>query len=125
MPTATVPSRPGRAELDPLLAEHDPRRLIVAGSDADLAAVLVRLLRTDRLDIEVAYLPVRRSAATAAWRLATGAAAATAAVHAPARPVPLIRDDGGGVLVGRGEIRTPRGECYSDETLVLLSLIHI
>ena len=33
--------------------------------------------------------------------------------------MPLIRDDSGGVLVGRGEIRGLRGECYCDETLVL------
>ena len=57
VPVVELPARPGRAELDPVLAEHDPRRLIVAGTDADLAAVLVRLLRTDRLHIEVAYLP--------------------------------------------------------------------
>ena len=56
-PVVELPARPGRAELDPVLAEHDPRRLIVSGTDADLAAVLVRLLRTDRLDVEVAYLP--------------------------------------------------------------------
>ena len=30
------------------------RRVIVVGTDADLAAVLTRLLRTDRLDVEVA-----------------------------------------------------------------------
>ena len=31
------------------------RRLIVVGSDADLAAVLTRLLRADRLDVEVGH----------------------------------------------------------------------
>ena len=49
---------PGPADdLDPVLADLDPRRLIVMGTDADLAAVLLRLLRSDRLDIELAYLP--------------------------------------------------------------------
>ncbi len=119
VPTFALPARPGRAELDPLLAEHDPRRLILVGSDADLAAVLVRLLRTDRLHIEVAFLPTGRSAAAAAWALPTGARAAELAATAPASAVPLIRDDGGGVLVGRGEFRGLRGECYCDEVLVL------
>ena len=59
----TVPARPGRADVDPLLA-GPVRRLVVAGTDADLAAVLVRLLRRDRLDVELAYIPAdHRSAA--------------------------------------------------------------
>jgi hypothetical protein len=119
VPVVELPARAGRAELDPLLAELAPRRLVVAGTDADLAAVLVRLLRTDRLHVEVAYLPARRTPATAAWALPTGARAAAAALDAPAGPVPLIRDDSGGVLVGRGELRGVRGECYCDELLVL------
>jgi hypothetical protein len=117
--TVALPARPGRTDFDPLLAEHAPRRIVVAGTDADLAAVLLRLLRTERLDIEVAYLPAGRSPATAAWGLPTGGAAAALAVRGTAEPVPLARDDGGGVLVGRGEIRDVNGECYCDETLVL------
>ncbi|MFM9033246.1 MAG: peptidase M50, partial [Mycobacterium sp.] len=31
-------------------------RVVVAGADADLAAVLTRLMRADRLDTEVAYV---------------------------------------------------------------------
>ncbi|MGB9222831.1 MAG: peptidase M50, partial [Mycobacterium sp.] len=38
-------------------------RLVVVGADADLAAVLTRLLRAERLDIEVAYAPSRRTPA--------------------------------------------------------------
>jgi hypothetical protein len=119
VPSFPLPARAGRAELDPVLAEHDPRRLIVVGTDADLAAVLVRLLRTDRLQVEVAFLPTGRSAAAAAWGLPTGARAIDLATDAPASAVPLIRDDGGGVLVGSGEFRGLRGECYCDEVLVL------
>jgi hypothetical protein len=119
VPSFTLPPRPGRAELDPLLAEHDPRRVLVRGDDADLAAVLVRLLRTDRLHVEVAYLPVRPTPASTSWGLRTGSGAAADALTARAGAVPLIRDDSGGVLVGRGEIRGVRGECYCDETLVL------
>jgi len=50
------------------------RRLVVVGVDADLAAVLSRLLRAERLDVEVAYAPRRRTPAL----LPVTAAAATA-----------------------------------------------
>jgi hypothetical protein len=119
LPTVSLPARPDRVALDPVLAEHNPRRVVVAGSDADLAAVLLRLLRTDRLGIEVAYLPARRSAAAAAWGLPRGRTAVALAVQGSAGPVPLVRDDSGGVLVGRGEIRDVLGECYCDDVLVL------
>ncbi|WP_308258003.1 hypothetical protein [Pseudonocardia lacus] len=118
-PIVRLPARPGRDDVDPVLAEHEPRRVAVAGTDADLAAVLLRLLRTERLDVEVAYLPTAASPATRAWGLPTGRAAVDLAGSGTARPVPLVRDDGGGVLVGRGEVRDLTGECYCDEVLVL------
>ncbi|HXV94592.1 MAG TPA: hypothetical protein VD813_14905 [Pseudonocardia sp.] len=115
-----LPARPGRAEIDPVLTAHDPRRIVVAGADADLAAVLQRLLRTDRLHVEVGYVPSHRSsAAAAAWGLPTGRAAAPLAFEGDAGPVPLVRDDAGGVLVGRAEIRALVGEVYCDHVLVL------
>ncbi|CAJ1509314.1 peptidase M50 [[Mycobacterium] burgundiense] len=61
-------------------------RVVVVGSPADLAAVLTRLLKTERLDVEVAH--VRRS--FRARRALTGAA----------QRIPLIRDETGTVLVG-------------------------
>jgi hypothetical protein len=61
------------------------RRVVVSGDDAQLAAVLTRLLRADRLDVEVAV----------AGRFGAGRA-----LTAPARLVPLIRDDTGTALVG-------------------------
>lgn len=118
IPEVALPVRPGRDDVDPVLAAHDPRRLLVAGTDADLAAVLVRLLRTERLDIEVAYLPSGRSVVAAVWGL-PGSAAASLALHGLATPVPLVRDDAGGVLVGRAEVRDLTGECYCDDVLVL------
>lgn len=42
--------------LDTVIGRYS--RLIVVGADADLGAVLTRLLRTDRLDVEVGYVPV-------------------------------------------------------------------
>ncbi len=119
VPVVELPPHPGRSELDPVLTAHEPRRVLVAGTDADLAAVLSRLLRSQRLGVEVAYLPTHRTAATAAWGLPTGPAALTRALDGRAHPVPLIRDDSGGVLVGRAEVRGLRGECYCDEALVL------
>lgn len=115
-----VAPRPGKAEIDPLLAAPDLTRLIVVGSDADLAAVLLRLLRRERLDVELGYVPTGRSAAALAWGLPRGVGPARhLALDGTAAPVPLTRDDSGGVLVGRAQVSHLRGECYADETLVL------
>jgi hypothetical protein len=115
-----VAPRPERADLDPVLAAPGLRRLVVAGTDADLAAVLVRLLRTGRLGVELAYVSAeRRSAAARVWGLPAGAAAVELARHGAARAVPLVRDDAGGVLVGRAEVRSVHGEVYCDEVLAL------
>ncbi|MET0189683.1 MAG: hypothetical protein ABW212_11830 [Pseudonocardia sediminis] len=121
VPSVTLGPRPGRDEVDPILADHPDARLIVHGTDADLAAVLVRLLRKERLGTEVGYVPVaRRSVAAAVWGLPLRPdAAAELARHGVAGPVPLVRDDAGGVLVGRGEMRDFDGEGYCDATLVL------
>ena len=123
LPTVVLPSCPGRAELDPVLADLAARRLVVAGTDADLAAVLLRLLRRERLDVEVAYLPRGRSTAARAWGLPRNLVAL--ALDGAAAPVPLIRDDVGGVLVGRAVVRRMRGEVYCDETLVLRGRGHV
>ena len=80
-------------------AIRDARRVVVIGDDADLAAVLSRLLRTDRLDIEVAYPGGRPGNWFSARR----------AVRGRARRVPLIRDDTGTVLVGSALWLPPEG----------------
>jgi hypothetical protein len=82
-------------------------RLIVVGSAADLAAVLTRLLRADRLDVEVGHANN--------WRNARRAP------RGSARRVPLIRDETGTVIVGwaewRGENGAPlHGEAVVDDT---------
>ena len=81
---ASLPGAVGDAGID--AAMQGVRRVIVVGSDADLAAVLTRLMRAERLDIEVAHVPD--------WR------GARRAVNAVARRVPLIRDDTATALVG-------------------------
>jgi hypothetical protein len=116
-----MPAVPGRVDVDPLLADATPDRIVVAGADADLAAVVLRLLRTGRLGVAVAYLPANPGSAVAAtWGLPTdrGTAAALAATGEP-EPVPLVRDDAGGVLLGRGVIRPVDGVIYCDERLML------
>lgn len=97
-------------------------RLVVVGDDVDLARVLTRLLRLDRLDVEVGYAPRRRTAATRAYRLPAGWRAARRARRGAAHPVPLIRDDAGTALAGAGRwlpvdgTETLRGEGIVDDT---------
>jgi hypothetical protein len=76
------------------------RRVVVVGADADLASVLTRLLRAELLNVEVAYVPRRRTPATRAYRLPSGRRAARRARRGTAQRVPLIRDDTGSVIVG-------------------------
>lgn len=91
-------------------AALDVRRIVVVGSDADLAAVLTRLMRAERLDIEVA--PVRD------WR------GARRAIRGVARRVPLVRDDTATVIVGAGMWLPPvdsaalRGEAVVDDAVL-------
>lgn len=86
------------------------RRLVVVGADSDLAAVLTRLLRAERLDVEVAYVPRRRTRATRIYRLPSGRRAARRAVRGSAQRVTLIRDETGSVIVGRAAWVPPDGE---------------
>lgn len=80
----------------------ETRRIVVVGTDSDLAAVLTTLLKAEKLSVEVAFVPRRRTPATRAYGLPTGRRAARAARSHPATRVPLIRDDSGRVLVGAG-----------------------
>ncbi len=89
-------------EGDDFSAALQARRIVVIGTDADLAAVLTKLMKTDRLSVEVAYVPRWRTPGTRAYRLPTGRRAARAARSRPATRVPLIRDDSGRALVGAG-----------------------
>jgi hypothetical protein len=77
----------GSADVD--AASAGARRLVVVGGDADVATVLTRLMRTERLDVELAT--------------ARGLLAARTALSGAARRVPLIRDDAGIAIVGSAE----------------------
>jgi hypothetical protein len=119
---AQVAAEPDRGELDPLLDKLGGRRLVVYGLDAALAAVLGRLLRTSRLDsVVVGFVPLNATSAVATlWGLpADPQRALTLALHGEPERVPLVRDDAGGVLAGRGVLRPVRGVIYCDDELVL------
>jgi hypothetical protein len=114
-----VPAAPGREDIDPVLAELDGR-LLVHGTDADLAAVILRLMRGNRLpDVVVGYLPVATSPATRLWDIPAGEDAFELACHGQPRPAPVVRDDVGGVLVGSGVIEPITGQVYCDDQQAL------
>ncbi|HEX5145011.1 MAG TPA: peptidase M50 [Mycobacterium sp.] len=106
----TLPTAPADAAdvIDGITA--DVGRVVVLGSTADLATVLTRLLRTERLDVEVAH--VRRW-----WH-------ARRAISAAAQRVPLIRDETGQVLAGAALWLPPdgsqaiQGEAIVDDTVL-------
>ncbi len=105
---ASLPTADGAAGID--AAIQDARRVIVVGSDADLAVVLTRLMRAERLDIEVAHVPGRRGALRA--------------LTETARRVALIRDDTATVVVGEALWLPPegsgalRGEAVVDDAVL-------
>ncbi|MGD1172108.1 peptidase M50 [Mycobacterium seoulense] len=104
------------ADVDAAIGPH--RRLVVVGADADLAAVLTRLLRAGRLDVEVAYAPRRRTRATRIYGLPAGRRAARRARCGTARRVTLVRDETGSVVVGRAGWVPPEGRCLRGEAVV-------
>ena len=96
------------AEIDEAI--QGAQRVVVIGSEADLASVLTRLMRSERLDIEVAHVPD--------WR------GARRAVNGVGRRVPLIRDDTATALVGVAWWLPPegsqaiRGEAVVDDAVL-------
>ncbi|MCG7448282.1 hypothetical protein MHK11_08365, partial [Corynebacterium aurimucosum] len=118
----------------------EPARIVVAGSDAALSAVLTRLMRSDRLWAEVAFIPVP-SAATSASTPSTTAPAAAApstpsaaaqnwglptapaealdfARTAPVRPAPLIRNDSGLAVAGSATISDATNGAFTGEIII-------
>ncbi len=110
-----VGPRPGK-QVDPLLSG----RVLVLGDDADLAAVVLRLLRRDLLgQVVVGFVTGSPTAVTHLWSLPTGPAAVDLAIGGDPDLVPLVRDDVGGVLVGLGRVLPVRGTVYLDDQRVL------
>ncbi|BBY59014.1 peptidase M50 [Mycolicibacterium sarraceniae] len=85
-------------------------RVVVVGSAADLATVLTRLMRTERLDVEVA--------AASRWR------GARRALTGVAQRIPLIRDETGTALAGAAfwlppaDERVIHGEAVVDDAVL-------
>ena len=108
--------RVGDSPADEVIDEavYAARRVVVLGGDADLAAVLTRLMRAERLDVEIAHV----SGSAPGWLTARRA------LHAAAQRVPLIRDDTGTVLVGSALWLPPQqatavhGEAVVDDTVL-------
>lgn len=115
---------PTKDEVNQVLREIGTRRrLLVCGNDRSLAALLTRLMRTENLDVEIAYVPEDETPATRVYDLPTGSAAAKLGVRGEAREVPLIRDETGTVLVGEATATGPGGgplvgEAYADDERV-------
>jgi len=115
-----IPATPSRNDVDPLLEADGIERLVVHGTDADLAAVVLRLMRIERVtELPVGYVPVdrRQSAVARLWGLP--ARTVDTALTGSVRPFPLVRDDAGGVLVGLGVLPAVRGTVYCDDTVAL------
>jgi hypothetical protein len=103
-------------------------RIIVLGDDASLAAVLTRLMRTDRLHVEVAFVPDTATAAAHIYKLGTGSRAAKVALTGKASSTPLIRDDAGKAVVGRALLGGAdgaelEGEAYVDDTRLFSGVV--
>jgi hypothetical protein len=123
-PLRGLPEHRVDAEFDVDAAVGPHGRLVVVGGDADLATVLTRLLRAGRLDIEIAYVPPRRTRATSVYRLPGGRRAARRALGGSPRRVSLVRDETGSVIVGRArwlpaaDRRRLWGEAVVDDTVL-------
>lgn len=113
-----TPATPGKSDVDPLVKDQTIDRLVVHGTDADLAAVVLRLMRLERLDVPVGLVPVGRDSAVARlWGLPADPIGV--ALAGGVRSLPLIRDDAGGVLLGLGVLAPARGTVYCDDQLAL------
>ena len=116
VPLAHAGPRPGKTEIDPLLGEHD--RLVVLGTDADLAAVVARLMRREVLPgVSVGFVAtVPGSWVARHWRLPADPDEAFAlAWKGEDAEMALVRDDTGGVLLGHATLRDVKGQAYCDE----------
>lgn len=123
-PRIEVSTVPGKDEINRALTEVGThRRLLVCGTDAALAAVLTHLMRTENLDVEIAYIAEDDTPVTRTYGLPTGSAAAKLGARGEAREMPLVRDETGTVLVGEATVTGPRGEvlvgeAYADDNRV-------
>ena len=115
-----IPATPAKNDVDPLLKATDLDRVVVHGTDADLASVVLRLMRTDRLaEVAVGYVPMDRKLSVVArlWGLPDDSV--DVALTGSDRPQSLVRDDAGGVLLGMGLVPSVHGTVYCDDAVAL------
>ena len=94
-------------------------RVIVAGTDAALSAVLTRMMRADYLWADVGFVPVGPSTAAQNWGLSTSLdAALEGALRGDVHPVPLIRTDAGIAVAGSATITDWDGKEITGEIIV-------
>ncbi|MFD4295000.1 hypothetical protein ACFWQG_17460 [Rhodococcus sp. NPDC058532] len=126
LPVTAAPAVPAKPDFDallPLLDDGTATRLVVVGDDGALAATVTRLMRGERLHIEVGYVAAERTPATRLYGLPVAERAARLARGGDASAVPLIRDDSGTALIGEATITGPDGgplvgEAYADSERV-------
>ncbi|MFC9896940.1 hypothetical protein ACFVMC_24915 [Nocardia sp. NPDC127579] len=126
--TARIPDTSVVDELLPVLAADSLPRLIVLGEDAALAAVLTHLMRTERLHVEIGYVPIDKTYGSRAYQIGTGNAAAKRAIEGRATETPLVRDDTGTVLIGRATLTGVdgaklEGEAYVDDEQLFSGIV--
>jgi hypothetical protein len=115
-----IPATPSKNDVDPLLKADDIDRVVVHGTDADLAAVVLRLMRTERVDdIAVGFVPADRKLSHVAQLWGLPVDGVDLALTGSDRSLPLVRDDNGGVLLGLGVVAPARGTVYCDDTVAL------
>ncbi|MDY6809832.1 MAG: hypothetical protein SW127_12545 [Actinomycetota bacterium] len=106
-----------RLLVEPRVAERVASTL-ADEADTFFAHVLAALMLSERLDVDVAFLPAEATDATKRYGLPHGPAARELAEHGTATSVPLIRDDAATVLVGRARHLGAEGAKLHGETYV-------
>lgn len=102
-----------------------PLRVIVAGTDAALSAVLARLMRIDALWTTIGFIPVEGSVAAQGYGIPIARAAAIRlAVFGSPRPTCVIRDDKGSVVAGYATVSDSTGAEMIGEVIVDDEVVH-
>lgn len=115
-----IPATPAKNDVDPLLKGKDLERVVVHGTDADLASVVLRLMRTERVtEMAVGYVPVDRKLSVVARLWGLPEDPVDIALTGSDRPLSLVRDDTGGVLLGLGVLPSVHGTVYCDDEVAL------